>query len=91
MSFTRRSPMGESRQEEYRVVWPCSFNRTALAVQLPPPTGGDFWRNLMQDGPHDSEDGGRRGLARLQIENSVVWAATIIGVAVAAKASTNFI
>ncbi len=39
----------------------------------------------MQDGPHDSDNGGRRGLAGLQIENSVVWAATILGVAVAGQ------
>lgn len=45
----------------------------------------------MQDEPNDRESDGRRTFARLQIANSVVWAATLLGVAVAAKASDNFI
>jgi hypothetical protein len=45
----------------------------------------------MPDEPDDRNNDGRRTFAGLQVANSVVWAATLLGVAVAAKASDNFI
>ncbi len=45
----------------------------------------------MQDDPQGTDTDARRAFARMQIANALVWAATILGVAVAAKGSDNFI
>lgn len=45
----------------------------------------------MPDEPTDRNNDGRRSFAWLQVANSGVWAATLLGAAVAAKASDNFI